>query len=557
MARKVFISVLGTGFYSECRYQREDFLSSSTRFIQIATLEKIGAKDWDKDDVVYVLLTDQARKANWTPEKEETYYGLAREIEAMHLPCRVEGIKISDGANEEQIWEIFNTIYGVLQEGDELYFDLTHAFRFLPMLMLVMSNYAHFLRNTQVKEMVYGNFEARDKNANIAPMTDLLPLMSVQEWSYAAGQYLDSGSAKALKDVSLRELSPYLDGSNLVATESKELIKHLDRVVKDLQNCRGKDLYKAKFVRKLKKALQNVETPPLRALSPILETLQRDFDIFVETQDPVNGYVAAQWCFQKGLYQQSITLLQESLTTLLFLRNGLNVENKKLRIGMGSVARYHAPSSKNGKKYELNEVTKPLYETLCTDPFFTEAFAAQFNSLSDYRNDYNHAGMTQEAKSADKITTKIEDFLFFFHPYFYPDAPSECPTQRITTAQNNLFLNLSNHPYSTWSEGQKAAARTLGELEELPFPEIAPEATEEEIAALAEEYVQKILAYAEGKQVTVHLMGELTFCFALVRRLEEVGITCVASCSRRDVEDLPDGRKQSAFHFSNFRRYVL
>ncbi len=125
------------------------------------------------------------------------------------------------------------------------------------------------------------------------------------------------------------------------------------------------------------------------------------------------------------------------------------------------------------------------------------------------------------------------------------------------TAQDKLFLNLSNHPHHTWNEQQLEAARALGELQDMSFPAIAPEATEEEIAALADEYVQKILAHAEGKQVTVHLMGELTFCFALVRRLEEVGITCVASCSWRDVEELPDGRKQSAFHFTRFRRYVL
>ncbi len=431
MARKVFISVLGTGFYGECQYQSEGFTSSSTRFIQTATLEKIGAKDWNKDDVIYILLTEQARQINWTPEKEvrmnritqkeETYYGLEKEIKAMNLPCQLHGVGIPDGKDEKEIWEMFSTVFELLKEGDELHFDLTHAFRFLPMLMLVMGNYARFLKNTQVQEMVYGNYEARDCGTNIAPIIDLLPLVSLQEWSYAAGQYMDSGNAKVLKGLSMRELSPYLDGSNRSATEVKELVKHLDKVVKDLQNCRGKEFYYAKFVRKLKTALQKVDASPLHALTPILETLQHDFDEFMGTEDAVNGYAAAQWCFRKGLYQQSITLLQESVTTLLFLRNGLNIENKKLRIGIGSVARYHAPSSKNGKKYELNDVTKPLYETLCTDPFFTETFAAQFNSLTDYRNDYNHAGMTQEAKSADKITAKIEEFLRLFRPYFYPN----------------------------------------------------------------------------------------------------------------------------------------
>ena len=150
MARKVFISVLGTGFYGECQYQSEGFTSSSTRFIQTATFEKIGAKDWNKDDVIYILLTEQARQINWTPEKEvrmnritqkeETYYGLEKEIKAMNLPCQLHGVGIPDGKDEKEIWEMFSTVFELLKEGDELHFDLTHAFRFLPMLMLVMGN---------------------------------------------------------------------------------------------------------------------------------------------------------------------------------------------------------------------------------------------------------------------------------------------------------------------------------------------------------------------------------------------------------------------------------
>ena len=59
MARKVFISVLGTGFYNECfyTYKEEDFESSSLRFIQEATLSLIGADKWDSSDHVLILVT--------------------------------------------------------------------------------------------------------------------------------------------------------------------------------------------------------------------------------------------------------------------------------------------------------------------------------------------------------------------------------------------------------------------------------------------------------------------------------------------------------------------
>ena len=63
MPRKVFISVLGTGFYGACQYKRGKFESSTTRFIQQATLEYLNVGgEWTSADRVLILLTDGARK---------------------------------------------------------------------------------------------------------------------------------------------------------------------------------------------------------------------------------------------------------------------------------------------------------------------------------------------------------------------------------------------------------------------------------------------------------------------------------------------------------------
>ena len=60
MARKLFISVLGTGLYEKSVYTQGDFKSNETRFIQQATLELIGCKEnWTEEDRVCILLTDK------------------------------------------------------------------------------------------------------------------------------------------------------------------------------------------------------------------------------------------------------------------------------------------------------------------------------------------------------------------------------------------------------------------------------------------------------------------------------------------------------------------
>lgn len=116
-----------------------------------------------------------------------------------------------------------------------------------------------------------------------------------------------------------------------------------------------------------------------------------------------------------------------------------------------------------------------------------------------------------------------------------------------------MLLNLSNHPSSAWSEKQvQLANQQFGEIRDMPFPQIDPEADEAAISELAGDYLERILSL---KPKAVHLMGELTFCFELVHRLKNHGITVLASTTHRISDVLPDGTKISKFEFVQFRQY--
>jgi hypothetical protein len=118
-----------------------------------------------------------------------------------------------------------------------------------------------------------------------------------------------------------------------------------------------------------------------------------------------------------------------------------------------------------------------------------------------------------------------------------------------------MLINLSNHPYSAWDEAQRLAAQSFGTCIDIPFPQIAADADESAIQVLADQYLQAILTRGEGQQVTVHLMGEMCFTFALVSRLLHRGIPCIAACAARNVTVSPDGVKSVIFNFTRFRHY--
>ncbi|PZX48283.1 CRISPR-associated protein [Algoriphagus chordae] len=115
-----------------------------------------------------------------------------------------------------------------------------------------------------------------------------------------------------------------------------------------------------------------------------------------------------------------------------------------------------------------------------------------------------------------------------------------------------MLLNFSNHPSASWPENQIKIAQQWGVIQDLPFPPIDPTADEQEIDMLAQQYLSQIL---EINPNAVHVMGELTFSFKLIELLKSHGVTCIASTTSRNTQEMSDGTKVSKFEFVQFRSY--
>lgn len=121
-----------------------------------------------------------------------------------------------------------------------------------------------------------------------------------------------------------------------------------------------------------------------------------------------------------------------------------------------------------------------------------------------------------------------------------------------------MFINFSNHKSSTWSDEQLDAASEYGGIWDLPFPSVPANMDSAGVAELARKYINEIL---EVKPEAVMCQGEMTLVFDVVQGLLDEGITVVAACSERVVEEkqLPDGttQKTAVFKFKQFRRYGM
>ena len=119
------------------------------------------------------------------------------------------------------------------------------------------------------------------------------------------------------------------------------------------------------------------------------------------------------------------------------------------------------------------------------------------------------------------------------------------------------FINYTNHPSANWSEAQRQAAQIYGEIMDMDFPEIEPQWDEEQVASLACQQAEEIIAL---KPAAGLVQGEFTFSYALISLLQQAGIRVLAACSQRCTESVINEKQEtirrSVFKFVRFRQYL-
>lgn len=566
MARKIFLSVLGTSFYHACCYCQGEYSSAAVPFIQQAMLELHEvSKTWDKQkDKIMIVLTDKARWCNWDKniisrrgfdKVDQPYMGLEAYLYAMGVGEMIEIIDIPSGENNEEIWTIFTRIYDALQEGDELYIDITHSFRYLPMVLLVLCNYVKFLKGCRIMSISYGNYEARDQVANKAPIIDLLPISLLQDWTFAGANFLRNGRVGELLDlseVSFKKIGRANADKRFLASSLRNELKRLSDIITDMQLCQGKELLRGCRFRKTPLDDTSEAYRLIPPLSPVMQKVVNSFVGFQMDGRVSNLIASARWCLDKQLYQQTVTLLREGIVTYVCHLLGEDAMDMRVRETVSgclpvrcSQGENENNSSMDGMKQRIASLGLPI------------DFRDAYNRLTEVRNYINHAGMQVNERKNDTLKKNINGIMAYFESYPYVDWKEHKEEKSVPeVVVEKVFLNLSNHSYDSWNVEQKEAAAVYGRCIDIPFPLVNAWADESVIDQLADRLEQEVMKYAEHYQVTVHLMGEMTLCFALLTRLGRRGIPCVASSASRNVIE-KEGVRTSVFAFSRFRRYHI
>jgi CRISPR-associated Csx2 family protein len=423
---KVFLSFLGATDYIPCTYYREHVgEAKNVRFVQQAMIS-LFCKQWTKNDRICIFTTNIAETKNWNDNGHVRRYaseckGLKSCIEQLSLDANVKNIPIPEGKDESEIWEIFQIIYNSINDNDEVIFDITHAFRSIPMLASVVLNYAKVLKKINLKGIFYGAFETLGNPAEVGnislekrrvPILELTAFDQLTDWTIAIDRYIETGNAGMLSSLALSGVQPVLkatEGKDQSAAVIRALSRQLHIFAGTIATCRGKKI--AETASDLKNTLERGDSLGLLPqFIPIFERLKQQLQPFSGELVP-DGIQAAKWCYRHNMIQQAYTILLETLISHFAETIGENPLDMKIRkIASQAATIYAKRKPENEWMNEASgnkDITRKFLHFYNLKPDLVELM----RNLSKDRNDINHAGYNPSPMRAEKFEKKISDIL--------------------------------------------------------------------------------------------------------------------------------------------------
>lgn len=427
---KVLISFLGTGNYEHCNYYYDNNKIENVRFVQESII-KIFCKDWTNQDKVCIFTTKEAIKNNWIDTETSNHTkikGLESTIKDLNYKFRFYNVEIPSGTEKsadkdnvtKSIWKIFEKVNDEIKDGDELIFDITHAFRYIPMLGMILLNYTEVIKNIKITGIYYGAYEVLGSPQEIrqmsiteknAPIINLISFSILQKWTNAASSFLQSGNTKAIEELTKHAIKPILKdskGSDLIAKSLEKFVKKLNLFTNSINMCRGDNILKGQEFKDLNDELKNLSDTFIYPLNPILDKIKIRLSEFDKDNNISKGLASVKWCIDNNLIQQGITLLDEICISVILIDNGFsNYNDKETRNIIKPCVEIKSKNLPEEKweKYNFGDIH--FVKSVLQSEIFMKLYKT-LNSLTDFRNDINHAGFRENSRDFDAFKRQLE-----------------------------------------------------------------------------------------------------------------------------------------------------
>lgn len=445
MSRKVFISFLGTTEYMPVYYtiNGKRVTNHQTRFIQEALITHF-CYGWGKDDAVMIFRTEKSNNDNW---KDRTTYdgrhlkGLQSILlemiaekrlkanlnaETSEAASDIDTYMIPEGFVEEQVWTIFAKVFNKLQPGDHVWFDMTHAFRSIPLFAIVLFNYSRILKDVTIEGVHYGAFEAlgpifevrqksdAEKAELEAPIVDMTPVVNLQLINMAAQNFKDFGSLVS----TATQLLNAADINRALKTPLSNIAQSLLDLDLFLQTNSLPDIIEGEYMREINTAKKEIiDTDAINhAYKGLIEEIANTLSKvgFSENGGWANAEAAIRWAIRQHMLVQAYSLAKEylvlrlakyiAITKFCCVDPDINIASKYIDISRELLL--HPKKKYNGRlsfqtknedgtpiKWNVFGEYRKVAETLLNEVPGLYEIAKAYSQINYHRNGLDHCAM--------------------------------------------------------------------------------------------------------------------------------------------------------------------
>lgn len=431
---RVLISFLGTGRvkergsssrdYERTKYRLDDtdyecsFVSVALRkHLKIDKLILIGTTHsmWEevyreyaeKVDDIWSALGEACECNNYESELDIPY---KQELEkAMGNGSKV--VLVRYGLNAEEIRENSEIILGLessLTRGDELFVDITHSFRSLPLFVMNLLVYLRDVssKKIEISGIYYGMLEAYSQ-LKYAPIVNLSEVLNVSSWISGAYSFMEFGNAY--------KISSLLDGDSNIK-ESNKFSKPLKSFseAKNLNHLAELE----NQVHKLQ-VLRNTEELPLIA-KMVIDPVVKEFLTTVKIKDGKFKhsdfqYQLAVWHKNNHNYTAAYISLNEAILTRICELYGFDSADYDVRENMKVVFRWARGIP--GAAQKLEEIGLLNITQDCFDKSKLKEYAILYGKVAKNRNAIAHSLKDQNGRVTNTVNNMIRDLDGYIQQY--------------------------------------------------------------------------------------------------------------------------------------------
>jgi len=636
-----FISLLGTNGYVPCNYffkNKETIKVKDCCYVQKAILDLLKEENIIPDEII-IFTTDEAYEKNWVNNAWKDAKSLSNnsinnariqeygkeilEKEQQNRPGLMEelnnfknitgadfkNVNIPNGTKEDELWEIFKIILNEINEQDEIIFDITHSFRYLPMLVFVVINYARVVKKCKLNSIYYGAFEVLGNTSQVkniplddrnVPVFNLISFVDLFDWTIGIDRYMNTGDVSVINELTnmqIKRINEEKNKSVLALAKStgqkidlktlymdSNQLRELSNSMKEFSDvvftCRGLKLTEviSGLKSKLNEVIDSASKQHIIPLIPVLEMMKNRFDRFSMDNDYINIIETARWCADNRMYQQGLTILEEGLISYacekLGYRDAANKNNEKKRKDVMSYA-FVVNSELGKRRDDKGNPVLNIKSNALTDLFIL------IQDMADTRNDINHAGWREHPYGTDVFEIKLkeyisraekilflEDLTLQFNEYNSMDYKyidgDKCNDNGYiisTRAREKKMLLIFSHELTT--KQKEEAIQRFGVSTFISMPEELRKKWSNVPPALDDlhEYLRDILKWIDlnsGQGDYALIQGDYGATFIIVNYCLPKGIIPVHATTRRIVKEEKEGDKVvtvKEFEHVIFREY--